>query len=258
MNIFFSKYQGAGNDFVMINNMSGLYNSLSIKQIQLLCNRKLGVGADGLIKLSRKEGFDFEVEYFNADGSQSFCGNGARCSVSFARSIGIIKDETTFYAIDGSHKAFIKDENIRLEMLSVNDYEMFENDYLLDTGSPHYIHLVEEIENKKIVDYGCLIRYSDRFNEHGVNVNLMAVVSENEVNVATYERGVEDETLSCGTGVVACALVFMVIKNQNTSEVKINTKGGVLKVTAQRNKKKFTNIWLTGPATFVFDGSIDA
>ncbi|MEJ6777255.1 MAG: diaminopimelate epimerase [Crocinitomicaceae bacterium] len=258
MNIFFSKYQGTGNDFVMIDNMSGLYNSLSIAQIKFLCNRKLGVGADGLIKLSRKEGFDFEVEYFNADGSQSFCGNGARCSVSFARSIGIIEAETSFYAIDGSHKAFIKDENIRLEMLSVNDYEMVENDYLLDTGSPHYIHLVEDLDDENIVDYGHSIRYSDRFNEHGINVNTMAIVSDNEVNVATYERGVEDETLSCGTGVAACVLAFMVIKNQNNSEVIINTKGGVLKVTAQRNKKEFTDIWLTGPATFVFDGSIDA
>jgi diaminopimelate epimerase len=238
--------------------MSGLYDSLSIKQIKFLCNRKLGLGADGLIKLSSKDGFDFEVEYFNADGSQSFCGNGARCSVSFAQSIGIIESETTFYAIDGSHKAFIKDKNIHLEMLSVNDYETFENDYLLDTGSPHYIHLLEKIEDKNIVDYGCSIRYSDRFTENGINVNTMAIVSENEVNVATYERGVEDETFSCGTGVVACVLVFMVIKNQNNSEVIINTKGGILKVTAKRNKRKFTDIWLIGPATFVFDGNIDA
>lgn len=258
MKIIFSKYQGTGNDFVMVDNMSGLYDSLSIDQIQFLCDRKLGVGADGLIKLSSKQGFDFEVEYFNADGSQSFCGNGARCSVAFAKAIGIIESETTFYAIDGSHKAFVEGKSVRLEMLPVSGYEMIGKDYVLDTGSPHYIHFVNDIKEKNIVEYGRSIRYSDQYKVEGINVNTLEAIADFELNVTTYERGVEDETLSCGTGVTACALAFMAMKGQNKSEITINTKGGVLKVAAERKETKFTNIWLTGPATFVFDGSIDA
>ncbi|MDG1148586.1 MAG: diaminopimelate epimerase [Crocinitomicaceae bacterium] len=257
MKLIFSKYQGTGNDFVMVDNMDGAYNSLSMAQLKFLCDRKLGVGADGLIKLSKKDGFDFEVEYFNADGSQSFCGNGARCSVAFAKAIGLIDHEASFYAIDGAHKAFVDDTNVRLEMLPVAGVEQINEDFLVDTGSPHYIHLVASLKSENIIDYGRLIRYSDRFSEEGVNVNTMARVSDSEISVATYERGVEDETLSCGTGVTACALVFMFVNNQACSELIINTKGGVLKVEAKRNKKEFTDIWLTGPATFVFDGSIE-
>ena len=258
MKLIFSKYQGTGNDFVMIDNINGAYNSLSVAQVKFLCDRKLGVGADGLIKLSKRKGFDFEVEYFNADGSQSFCGNGARCSVAFAKAIGIIDSEASFYAIDGAHKAFIDGVDVRLEMLPVNNYELIGNDFVLDTGSPHYIHLVENIEDKNIVDYGRSIRYSDCYRDNGINVSTMATISDCEVSVVTYERGVEDETLSCGTGVTACALVFMVVNNQTCSELTINTKGGVLKVEAQRNNKEFTDIWLRGPTTFVFNGSIDA
>lgn len=257
MRIKFSKYQGTGNDFVMLDNMSGDYDMLSLSQIQFICDRKLGVGADGLIKLSKKEGYDFNVEYFNADGSQSFCGNGARCSVRFAQAIGVIDTQAFFYAIDGAHKAFVNDGEVRLEMLPVDEYSTFNDDYILNTGSPHYIHIVNDIDDEDIVDYGRSIRYSDLYKEDGINVNTMAAVSENEINVATYERGVEDETLSCGTGVTACALAFMVMRGLNESEVTINTKGGVLKVSALRNKEQFSEIWLTGPATFVFDGSID-
>lgn len=258
MEINFSKYQGTGNDFVMVDNMSGMYDSLSVNQIKFLCDRKLGVGADGLIKLSSKKGYDFEVEYFNADGSQSFCGNGARCSVAFAKAIGIIKMKTTFYAIDGMHKAFVEGDNVRLEMLPVSGYYMVNDDFVMDTGSPHYIHFVNKINDKDIVEFGRSIRYSDEFKDNGINVNTLESISDFEVNVATYERGVEDETLSCGTGVTACALAYMVKKEQFQSEIIINTKGGVLKVAAEREEMNFTNIWLTGPATFVFDGSIDA
>ena len=258
MEISFSKYQGTGNDFVMLNNMHGDYNSLSIEQVQFLCDRKLVVGADGLIKLSKKDGFDFEVEYYNADGSQSFCGNGARCSVAFAKSIGVIKNETSFYAIDGGHKAFVVDGQVRLEMLDVTSFEKSKEDYILDTGSPHYVKFLNKIDDLDIVEYGKSVRFSDRFKAEGINVNTIEKLSSNSVNVATYERGVEDETLSCGTGVTACALAFMVSENKIEAKVEISTKGGKLAVEAKRNGEGFNDIWLTGPATFVFDGSIIA
>ncbi len=258
MKVIFSKYQGAGNDFVMLNNMLGHYDSLSIDQVQFICDRKLGVGGDGLIKINKKEGFDFEVDYYNADGSQSFCGNGARCSVAFAKSIGIIKNETNFYAIDGGHKAFVIDDDVKLEMLDVASYEMTGDDYIIDTGSPHYVKFLDTIEEVDVIEFGKSVRYSDRFKEEGINVNIMKKVSSQQVNVATYERGVEDETLSCGTGVTACALAYMADQELMDAKVEINTKGGRLAVEAKRIGEGFNSIWLTGPATFVFDGSINA
>ncbi|MGB0915626.1 MAG: diaminopimelate epimerase [Crocinitomicaceae bacterium] len=258
MKITFSKYQGTGNDFVMLDNMTGEYDTLSIKQIQFLCNRKLGVGADGLIKLSKKEGFDFEVEYFNADGSQSFCGNGARCSVAFAKAIGIIGDKTEFYAIDGGHKAFVIDNEVKLEMLDVDSFELNEKDYIIDTGSPHYVRLVNDIEAVNIIEFGRAVRYSETYQEDGINVNTLAITGECQIDVATYERGVEDETLSCGTGVTACALAYMKMNDIQEAKVDVSTKGGNLSVQAKVNEKGFNDIWLKGPATFVFNGAIDA
>ncbi len=258
MEIKFSKYQGTGNDFVMLDNMTGCYDNLTIAQIQFLCDRKLGVGADGLIKISTREGYDFEVEYFNADGTQSFCGNGARCSVAFANSLGLIQNnKTTFLAIDGEHKASIKDGLVRLEMLSVSNYRKNNDDFILDTGSPHYVHFSNG-EQKDIVSYGKKIRYSEEFKEKGINVNIVGVVDNETIKVETYERGVEDETLSCGTGVTACALVYM-LRNTELNKVDVETKGGRLTVEANPYSEEngFRNIWLSGPAKKVFDGSID-
>ncbi len=256
MKITFSKYQGTGNDFVMLNNMEGRYNDLNIEQIQLLCNRKMGVGADGLIKLSAHSNYDFEVEYYNADGSQSFCGNGARCSVVFAKEIGLIDSATTFWAIDGAHKATLENDTVRLEMLPVTGIVRIGDNYLLDTGSPHFVRIATSHEEIDIVEYGKEIRYSEQFKEKGVNVNVVTVVSPTEIYVKTYERGVEDETLSCGTGVTACALVQLNCVD-TAEKITVHTKGGTLHVEANAKNKGFDHIWLSGPAKKVFDGSIE-
>lgn len=256
MQLSFSKYQGTGNDFIMLNNLKGEYNTLDIKNIQFLCDRKRGIGADGLIKLSKQNDVDFLVEYYNADGSQSFCGNGARCSVAFANSIGIINDSARFSAIDGIHTAQINNGIVRLEMLPVSTIHKIDQDYFLDTGSPHYVHLIAEEKAFDIVEYGKSIRYSPEYKQQGVNVNTIHKNSDNSIFVQTYERGVEDETLSCGTGVTACALVWMEL-HKDLDKVNVSTKGGNLLIEAKRDEKGFREIWLSGPAKKVFDGSID-
>lgn len=257
MEISFFKYQGAGNDFIMLDNLSGVYDSLSIRDIEFLCNRKMGVGADGLIKLSHSDKLDFNVEYFNADGSQSFCGNGARCAVAFAASLNLFKQETSFDAIDGRHKAKLINGLVRLEMLDVEDFSESNGDYILDTGSPHYVHFSNDKETLNIVDYGKSIRYNQTFKKHGINVNVVKILSTDKISVETYERGVEDETLSCGTGVTACALMFMNVNNLlGESKVFVQTKGGSLEVEAKFSNNQFSSIWLTGPADYVYNGKI--
>lgn len=256
MTLNFSKYQGTGNDFIMIDNINGDHDVLTISQIQFLCDRKLGVGADGLIKISSHSYSDFEVEYYNADGTQSFCGNGARCSVSFAKSLGLLEAKTSFMAIDGPHIASINEEGIvRLEMLPVERIVSERNDHVIDTGSPHFVRIVANSDETDIIKFGKAIRYSDRFKEEGINVNLLTFTGENKVKVETYERGVEDETLSCGTGVTASALVYMMV-NPESNSVDVSTKGGVLKVEATKSENGFENIWLSGLALKVYDGGI--
>ncbi len=256
MKINFVKYQGTGNDFVMLDNMSGEYDSLSIDQIQFLCDRKLGIGADGLIKISKDANADFYVDYYNADGSQSFCGNGARCSTAFAKEIGLINSVTSFNAIDGIHRAEISKGTVRLEMLDVANIDRVNDDFFLETGSPHFVHLRTE-KDSDIVTYGRLIRYSEKFEKEGVNVNYLIEKSNNSILVETYERGVEDETLSCGTGVTACGLIQM-SNNTGVNRVEVETKGGHLSVEAQADGNGgFKDIWLSGPATSVFNGAIE-
>lgn len=259
MKLDFVKYQGTGNDFIMLNNLNGQYDDLTIEGIVFLCDRKLGVGADGLIKISSVEGHDFEVEYFNSDGSQSFCGNGARCSVAFARSIGINKGEVSFVAIDGVHKARVIEGTVEVEMLPVRHIERVGDDYFLDTGSPHYITVLTNEKDVDIISYGQEVRYSDRYEKDGVNVNSMKVVGPSKIYVETYERGVEDETLSCGTGVTACALLLKYLDNDQPEKIEIETKGGTLYVKSDPyvGDVGYQNIWLGGPATRVYEGSID-
>ena len=206
----FYKYQGTGNDFVMIDNRSGEWDNLSIKNIQKLCDRRFGIGADGLIKINTKEGVDFEVDYYNSDGSKSFCGNGARCSVAFAHFLSIFKNnKTVFTAIDGLHKAEITEDIVKLKMGDVNDINIDGSDSVLDTGSPHYVKYVEDIANFNVFAEGNHIRNSENYREKGINVNFVENISDDEIFVRTYERGVEDETFSCGTGVTASALTFL-------------------------------------------------
>ena len=259
MKISFSKYQGTGNDFVMLDNLNGQYDSLTIPQIQLICDRRFGVGSDGLIKINSHNSSDFEVEYFNSDGSKSFCGNGARCSVAFAETLGVNVSDTSFLGIDGLHKASKNQDVISLEMGDVSEIRKIENDFVIYTGSPHYIRFIDAINDLDIVQFGKKVRYSEEFKNEGINVNLVEIVDANNLIVNTYERGVEDETLSCGTGVTACVLAFA-YQTQLLGEhkVSVKVKGGNLSVFFnQKTLGKFTIIHLIGPGEFVFSGEIN-
>jgi diaminopimelate epimerase len=259
MKISFSKYQGTGNDFVMLDNLNGQYDSLTIPQIQLICDRRFGVGSDGLIKINSHNSSDFEVEYFNSDGSKSFCGNGARCSVAFAETLGVNVSDTSFLGIDGLHKASKNQDVISLEMGDVSEITKIENDFVIYTGSPHYIRFIDAINDLDIVQFGKKVRYSEEFKNEGINVNLVEIVNANNLIVNTYERGVEDETLSCGTGVTACVLAFA-YQTQLLGEhkVSVKVKGGILSVFFnQETLGKFTTIHLIGPGQFVFSGEIN-
>ena len=198
----FYKYQGTGNDFVMLDNRSGKWDNLSIESIQKLCDRRFGIGADGLIKINNAEDVDFEVDYYNSDGSKSFCGNGARCSVAFANFLSIFKNnKTVFTAIDGLHEAEIDGDIVKLKMGDVDSINNDGDDSVLDTGSPHYVKYVRDISNFNVFAEGNSIRNSENYQEKGINVNFVENISDDEIFVRTYERGVEDETYSCGTGV---------------------------------------------------------
>ncbi|HFA47567.1 MAG TPA: diaminopimelate epimerase [Bacteroidetes bacterium] len=261
MKIPFYKYQGTGNDFVLIDNRGEIYlTKKDTARIRLLCDRKFGIGADGLILLQDADGFDFEMVYFNADGSQSsMCGNGGRCIAAFAKRLGIIDRKCTFLAIDGAHEAIVHGDNsVELKMGNVDDIEVGEDYFILDTGSPHYVIFVEDVDDINVVEGGQAIRYGDRFRKEGINVNFVEITKD-KLLMATYERGVEDETLSCGTGVVAAAISFF-IKNKYASqnEIAVSMKGGELKVKLKRDGDGFVDIWLCGPTEMVFRGEFEA
>jgi diaminopimelate epimerase len=255
MTTSFYKYQGTGNDFVMIDDRSLSFDAENLALIQALCHRRLGIGADGLILLRTCEGYDFEMFYYNADGSQSMCGNGARCAVAFASYLGMCKNECQFMAVDGLHHASIKGSTVELEMISVSEFRQVEGDYYINTGAPHHIRFVENLSHYPVVTEGAKIRYNKELYPLGTNVNFMMEVGEGKLQVRTYERGVEDETLSCGTGVTACALLYG--KLNNLKKVSIGTKGGTLEVSFKPDGKGgYTNIRLIGPAQQVFQGII--
>ena len=257
----FAKYQGTGNDFVMLDqretqNLTGQ----STEQIRQLCDRRFGIGGDGLILLQNKEGYDFEMIYFNSDGNEStMCGNGGRCIVAFAKALGIIENKCKFLAIDGDHEALIREDGwVELKMGNVAKVEIGEDYYVLDTGSPHYVVFVEDLDDINVPESGSLIRYNDRFRKEGINVNFVEK-GDKSLLVGTYERGVEDETLSCGTGVTACAIAqYLDSDEKNKTQFPIQAKGGKLSVRFSENGKKgFEDIWLSGPATEVFRGEVD-
>lgn len=261
MNIQFSKYQGTQNDFVIIDNRGGDIK-LFTDQIQFLCDRRKGVGADGLMLLGNADGYDFSMTYYNADGKEgTMCGNGGRCLTQYAFDKGIKKDIYTFIAIDGPHESKI-DQNgwVHLKMSDVKAVEKnIEGDvtfFVLDTGSPHYVEMVDNVNSVDVVALGQMIRYNERFKQVGINVNFVAQ-EENQLFVRTYERGVENETFSCGTGVTASALVAGIDK-LGAQTISIETLGGKLAVSFNnRGDNAFDNIWLMGPGTFVFNGSLD-
>lgn len=255
MEISFYKYQGTGNDFVMIDDRLESFDVSDLKLVSKLCDRKFGIGADGLILIRNHTGFDFEMIYFNADGTQSMCGNGARCAVAFSAFLGIVQEKTTFLAIDGPHEAIIKEGLVQLLMGEVEGIEEKAGDFFVNTGSPHHIRLVDNVADYPVFAEGKSIRYDNSYSPAGTNVNFVEPIATDEIFVRTYERGVENETLSCGTGVTAAALVFG--KDINNAEIKINTLGGKLSVKfTSRANGGFTDIWLKGPAEQVFSGKI--
>lgn len=255
----FYKYQGTGNDFVIIDHRKEKWiEHKNTELINKICDRRFGIGADGLILLEEDEKLDFRMVYFNADGKESsMCGNGGRCILAFAKKLGIINEKSHFNAIDGIHEGNILGEEIQLKMGDVSNVRNIQEAYVLNTGSPHYVKFVPDLDSLNIIEEGRKIRYSDTYKDDGINVNLVEVVS-NGIGVRTYERGVEWETLSCGTGVTACALAFHLFDNNESpsDEIKIQTKGGNLRVKFEYDphSKIFTNIWLIGPAEFVFQG----
>jgi diaminopimelate epimerase len=257
MKIPFHKYQGTGNDFIMIDNLSGEYSFIDIQHVKKLCNRRFGIGADGLILINSHDTLDFEMDYYNSDGSKSFCGNGARCAVQFFLSITSEKQEFHFLAIDGKHSAFLKDKEIALEMSPVSTIETLENDYVLNTGSPHYIQKVTNLNEMDVFTAGRRIRNSSRFFIEGINVNFVHRLAAAHLSIRTYERGVEDETLSCGTGATACALVEGLNLAIGEHTVRVDVLGGQLHVSFTRHAdNSFSQVTLQGPATFVFEGEI--
>ncbi len=259
--MIFYKYQGTGNDFILVDNRQKKYLKRSDQaKIEGLCDRRFGIGADGLILLQNKKGYDFEMVYFNADGREStMCGNGGRCITAFAKFLKIIDDRAHFLAIDGPHDAIItKDDWVELKMMNVAKVEQGEDYCVLDTGSPHYIIFVEDIDDIDVVENGQAIRYSERFRKEGINVNFVEK-KKGEILVATYERGVEDETYSCGTGVTAAAIAHYLQKpSKKRKEVAILSKGGNLKVRLEPDGSGgFHEIWLCGPAEQVFEGEVE-
>ncbi len=252
----FCKYHGAGNDFVMIDNRKNTFPKQQ-KIIALLCHRHFGIGADGLILLENDTATDFRMVYYNADGNEStMCGNGGRCVVQFAHDLKIIKNNTNFIAIDGVHSAEIIGNQIKLQMIAVEKITTQNQDYMLNTGSPHYVQFVENLSDFPVVTNAKKIRYNATFAQEGINVNFAEIRDDNTVFVRTYERGVEDETLACGTGVTAVALSIAHKKNLPDGTIHIQTLGGNLSVSWQKQGAIYTDIFLQGEAQFVFKGKI--
>ena len=263
----FHKYQGTGNDFIMVDQRFRHHIKRGgTERIRQLCDRRFGIGADGLILLQKHPKCDFEMVYFNADGRESsMCGNGGRCIVAFAKQLGLIEGKCRFLAIDGEHEATVRIEDDRPWVeLNMNDVKRIEtaddSDFVLDTGSPHFVRFFEKIGDCNIVEFGKSVRYDARFSEKGINVNAV-VETGNGISVLTYERGVEDETLSCGTGVTAAALAHHFSKNKAKKghfETQIQAKGGRLAVRFESGGNgQYTDIWLCGPAEKVFEGKIE-
>ncbi len=252
----FYKYQGTGNDFVMIDNRQQTFDKNNIERIMFLCDRRFGIGADGLILIEDHSNADFEMIYFNADGSQSLCGNGGRCAVAFAKQLGIIDDKATFEAIDGLHHATIENGIVKLQMLDVDLVEIHDSHVFLNTGSPHHVQFEDDLSILDIKTKGAKIRYGAPYNEPGSNVNFVKKISDATFAVRTYERGVEDETLSCGTGVTAVAIAMHALGESSNNLITLNAQGGELQVSFDVVDRVYKNVWLIGPAKFVYTGEI--
>ena len=254
----FYKYQGTGNDFVMIDNREENFPKNNKILIAQFCNRRFGSGADGLILLENDPQYDFRMVYYNSDGREStMCGNGGRCVVAFAKQLGIIEHKTLFIAVDGEHRATIEGDNyVRLQMKNVTEVEEHKGYVFLNTGSPHHVQLVKEVDTVDVKDEGATIRYGKLYaTQGGSNVNFVSK-GENGFKVRTYERGVEDETYSCGTGVTAVAIALYHTKQTENQSITLHTRGGDLQVSFDRVGEGYENIYLSGSAQFVFEGTI--
>ncbi|HAN79234.1 MAG TPA: diaminopimelate epimerase [Bacteroidales bacterium] len=258
MIVKFFKYQGAGNDFVMLDNRLGEYSKLTGFEINKLCNRNFGIGADGLIMLENAEKYHFGMRYFNADGNEStMCGNGGRCTVAFAKHLGIEKTEYNFMAIDGEHKALItNDKLVQLQMIDTLQIQPKLHGKFLNTGSPHFVLFVENLAEIDVFNQGKILRNHQAMGKGGANINFVEKL-ENGIKVRTYERGVENETLACGTGSVASAICFASNGLPGAKSVAVEMPGGKLIVEFTESETGFNNVWLTGPACFVFEGTIN-
>ena len=254
----FRKYQGTGNDFILIDDRNETF-PVDPQRVARLCHRRFGIGADGLILLQNEPGYDFKMVYFNADGAEgSMCGNGGRCIIRFANDLGIFQEHTTFLAVDGVHEATATKELIRLKMSPVQEYEKHDTYDFLDTGSPHYVAYVDDVEKTDVVTIGRAVRHGETYGPRGrTKVNFSQVQAPNHLKVRTYERGVEDETYSCGTGVTACALSAHVHFGWD-SPVHIEAVGGKLQVEfSEQSPGQFEDIYLIGPAVFVYEGRVE-
>jgi diaminopimelate epimerase len=264
MEFTFYKYQGTGNDFVMIDNRPMQFPADDTELVARLCQRRFGIGADGLILLQNHNDFHFEMVYFNADGNpSSMCGNGGRCIAQFAHDMDFTQPELSFLAVDGPHLARFSDNgNVSLQMQDVETIAPYNDAFVLNTGSPHYVFFKDDVDDENFVEEAKAIRYNNDFAKEGINVNFVEILGENKLKVRTYERGVEDETYSCGTGVVASALAYYHKHFSGDAymetTISIETKGGNLQVSfLPDSAKHFNNIWLIGPALKVFEGRIE-
>ena len=256
----FHKYQGTGNDFIIIDNRSLIFDKTNNKNIAKFCDRRFGIGADGLILLENHPTVDFRMVYYNSDGNESsMCGNGGRCISAFAKLLGVVDKKAEFEAIDGMHHVeFEVDGTVRLQMQNISHIESFKTHLFLDTGSPHHVELVEHIEEFDVKTNGSKIRYGAPYNQAGSNVNFVKPIGDNRFAVRTYERGVEDETLSCGTGVTAVALAMHKSGQTSSNEITLQTQGGELQISFSANEDgSYSDIWLIGPAEFVYKGVIE-
>lgn len=260
MNIRFYKYQGAGNDFILIDHREAPLKNIDTKLVAHLCDRRFGIGADGLMFLLNSDGYDFEMVYYNADGNVgSMCGNGGRCIVAFAKHLGIIDSETNFLAVDGPHYAKISAEGnwVELKMIDVDTINIDADAFVLNTGSPHYVKEVAELATMDVYTEGYNIRNNDTYKTNGINVNFVEKKPDH-LFVRTFERGVEDETYACGTGVTAVAMAMAKKQNQiGHIETPVKVLGGNLQINFNYDGEKFTNVFLCGPAEKVFEGEIN-
>ena len=258
MEITFYKYEGTGNDFVMIDNRQLTFPKDNIKLVKHLCDRRFGIGGDGLILLENDLDADFKMVYYNSDGNpSSMCGNGGRCIVAFAKSLNIIKNKAVFEAVDGLHHATTFDSGIvSLQMSDVTNIDIDRDYVFLNTGSPHHVTFVDDLKHWDVKAQGSKIRYSGLYGKAGSNVNFVQQLDDMTFAIRTYERGVEDETLSCGTGATAVAIAVHALGKSTSNTVQIQVEGGTLTVTFNKENNQYTNVFLKGPATFVYKGEI--